>query len=694
MPGIPRPLGAASERISRTAKRRLLVLGFVAFSAPGRAPASSESGQSPASAGPHSFANRFGVQHLAASLQATSPAERLRGIRRLAALDSDTAAERLASFAVERGASLGGRELLALTRALALRSAGAKRELALASLMSQRTAEDAEPEQAALLELVRATAALGLASSGSAGGLEVLARALRAGGPAAAVAAGALEAYPPRELGPLLAAPGEPTIELARLLGKLGDQRAFHALRGWVRGESAEVRAAAAIALTELGAMETVPLARQWLAQDLPVLHDAALQILMLAQAPEAAAELARQLVEQPSDPAARGRMLAYPSAELTAAILAQPAHQRDVEPWNTLLGRIGGPAAVRGLGAAQARPGAAFSATHALSRLPGPEAHAALVEALDHDVALSLTVRAVSVRERLWQERFRALPGHVAALLRSEVPMERAAGAWASALTGNGAALVELESGDEVRILAASNTALLLGDAVYRRAAALLTAAAPGRIRTALTFCLLRASGRNGVPTAVLRSLIEEGGAARPLALRALAAREDSRLRSYVAAFVAHPDPLLRAHAARGLGDSARPSATAPLASRFEFETDEAVRHAIVCALSARRGRAVRRALELAAGLDPSPRVRSAARLALGGARLGDPPFHDDVLWAEVRSAPAVESADGEAGVVLLNVAPGAAFPVFADPGGILVVPGVGAGQLGIRLQIAASSF
>jgi hypothetical protein len=195
-------------------------------------------------------------------------------------------------------------------------------------------------------------------------------------------------------------------------------------------------------------------------------------------------------------------------------------------------------------------------------------------------------------------------------------------------------------------------------------------------------------------VPTAVLRSLVDEGGAARPLALRALAARDDSGLRSYLAAFVDHADPLLRAHVARGLGDSVRPSATGLLASRFEFETDEAVRHAIVCALSGRRGRAVTRALDLAAAWDPSPRVRSAARLALGGARLGDPAVGADVLWAEVRSAQTAEFAGAGAGVALLNVAPGTALPVFADPGGILVVPGVGAGQLGIRLQIAASSF
>jgi hypothetical protein len=671
----------------------LLVLGFIACSAPGRAQSSAESGQSPETGGVRSFAQRFGFQHPMALLHAPSPEDRLRGIQRLAGLERQTEGERLASFAVERGAQLGPRELLALTRALAMSRASAKRELALASLMSQRTADDVLPEHVALLELVRATAALGLASSGRGGALEALGRALRAGGPAAAVAAGALEAYPPARLEPLLAVPGEPTIELARLLGKLGDQRAFHPLRAWVRGESAEVRAAAAISLTQLGAMETVPLARQWLAQDLAVLKDAGLQILMLAQAPEAGAYLARQLEEHAADSVARARTLAYPSAALLAGVLTRTRDDSEPDDWSTLLGRIGGLAAVRELGTAQARPESAFAATHALSRLPGPDAHAALADSLEREVALPLSVRAAAAREQLWQERFEPLAPRVAALLRSEVPGERAAGAWASALTGDKAALIELESGDEVRILSAANAGLLLGDAVYRRAAALLTRAAPGRIRTALSFCLMRASGRQGVPTAVLRSLVDEGGAARPLALRALAARDDSEPSSYATAFLDHADPLLRAHVARGLGDSARPSATGLLARRLELETDEAVRHAIVCALSVRRGRSVTRSLQLAAHLDPSPRVRSAARLALGGARLGDAPAGADVLWAEVRSTQAVGLGD-TGPVVLLDVAPGLALPVFADPAGILVVPGVGAGQRGIRLQIAASSF
>jgi hypothetical protein len=62
---------------------------------------------------------------------------------------------------------------------------------------------------------------------------------------------------------------------------------------------------------------------------------------------------------------------------------------------------------------------------------------------------------------------------------------------------------------------------------------------------------------------------------------------------------------------------------------------------------------------------------------------RLGDPPPGTELLWAELRSGGEVAGAGA-----LLNVAPGLAFPVFGDPSGILVVAGVGAQHLGIRLQ------
>jgi hypothetical protein len=186
-----------------------------------------------------------------------------------------------------------------------------------------------------------------------------------------------------------------------------------------------------------------------------------------------------------------------------------------------------------------------------------------------------------------------------------------------------------------------------------------------------------------------LLEALVVEGGAAAPLALRTLASRDEPRFVAFAEAYSSHPDPILRAHVARGLGESTRASAVGPLARSFEFETDETVRQAIVRALSGRQGRTVQRTLELAARLDPSGSVRAAARLALGGVALGDPPPGNEFLWAELRSEAEPGPTPPQAGEPgLLHVVPGLAVPVFADAAGLLVVAGVSAHPLALRWQ------
>jgi hypothetical protein len=262
---------------------------------------------------------------------------------------------------------------------------------------------------------------------------------------------------------------------------------------------------------------------------------------------------------------------------------------------------------------------------------------------------------------------------------------------------------------------MGAAGNALAFDDGVLLHAADVLESAPAGRVRTALSVVLLRSRGRQAVTSELLRALIAEEGAARPLALRALAARDAAVVRRYLD----HPDSLLRAHVARGLGEGDAPGAVGLLARRYEFEVDPNVRLAIVYGLGARRGRAAERALSLAAQLDADAAVRSAARLALRGTPLGDPPVQTELLWVELRVAAsgvagsvardnvstqdagatpasphAVPASSGresalpaEQAAALLNVAPGLAFPVFVDARGILVVAGVGLTTLGIRL-------
>jgi len=668
-------------------------MGALALAGPAHAEAQEEGEPEAAEAAPRlpSLVHRIGVEPLASLLGAPQLSERLRGIQRLAGLGTPAALQRLLRFAVERKAQLGARECLTLARALGPHAADAEVQVVLAQLMNQRPAASSGHAELELFELGRGTAALALARSRSAAALRVLGGALRTGGPGAVLAEQALQAYPPADLDQLLAVPGEPSVELARLLGVLGDQRAFHPLRAWVRGESAEVRAAAAVALTQLGELETVPLAREWLSSGLPVLRRAAVEILVLAQEPGAARALGAELARERQRGEAVGeRALGFPdSVLLETALLPSLPDDASPEVW-TLLGRIGGVAAASQLEAALRRPETAFAAAHALSRLPGPDGHAAVQRALDAQLAPPLVARVAALRSALWDEHFGALPARLQALGRASSAAERAAGAWGASLASSEGARAELASGDAVRIEAAANNALWFDDDVLEGAAHLLSRAAPGRARSALGLVLLRPSGRRGVTSRVLSELVLEGGVAAPLALRALASRDDARFDAFAEAYLVHPDPILRCHVARGLGESTRASAIGALARSYEFEPDETVRQALVRALSQRRGLTARRALELAAQFDPSPRVRSAARLGLGGVELGDPPRGSEFLWAELRSTEGSASEPSPAGGAsgLLHVAPGLALPIFADPGGILVVAGVSVRPLALRWQ------
>lgn len=666
-----------------------------------------------------SLVGRFGVARLERWLTSDDPTARLRAIERLGELGAAAALARLSRHATERRALAGGRELLALARALGPHAADAKVQLVLAMLLNQSPSRAAGPEEAALSDLWRGAAALALAAEGSEAALLALGRALRSAGTTAALAADALLAHPPQVLVPLLDAPGEPTAALARLLGELGDQRAFHALRGWVRGGSPEVRAAAAVALTRLGHFETVALGASWLRGGSSELRRAGLEILLLAQDARAVAPL-RAWVESPGLGAEeRGLLLRYPSPALAPALVASLERGAAAEGWRwSLLGRVGGPGAAARLVRGLSDEGSAFAAAHALSRLSSGEVQAPLAAALDAAVAPALGLRVAALRAASFAERYSSLGARASALSRSEQPSERAAAAWARALAGGREAIEELESGDPLRVAAAASNALWFDDEVCAAAARAAARAEPGPIRTALVACLRSARARALVTSEWLWSLVAEAGVARPLALRALAERADPGLWAAVSSYLDHADPLLREHVARGLGESRQPSAVGHLGRRFAYETDDGVRRAIVGALGALGGRGARRWLAVAARLDPSPPVRAAARLALSGVSLADPARGHEVLWVELVTtaaapapAPGAPELTGSATVepvaanqtgrgerapaaalpglpALVSVAPGLAIPVFADPAGVLVIPGLPVTHLGIRLQ------
>jgi HEAT repeat protein len=164
-----------------------------------------------------------------------------------------------------------------------------------------------------------------------------------------------------------------------------------------------------------------------------------------------------------------------------------------------------------------------------------------------------------------------------------------------------------------------------------------------------------------------------------------AIARRDDPSLASDVSALLAGPDPLVRAHTARGLGESTAPAASGLLAEAYSFEGDAFVRRAVLGAAGERpRQESTDEALELAAQLDPDPMARELARRALRGGASAAASV-PEVAWMQVVPAErATLPADLEGVVVESD---GLAMPVAFDEEGFALLPGVPPGECRLRL-------
>jgi hypothetical protein len=194
-------------------------------------------------------------------------------------------------------------------------------------------------------------------------------------------------------------------------------------------------------------------------------------------------------------------------------------------------------------------------------------------------------------------------------------------------------------------------------------------------------------------VPTLTLIERAQAGGPDAPLAALALARRADEPLAPKVDALLASQDPVLRAHAALGLGQSREPDAVGRLARAFAWEARAPVRRALVDALAARMGDdgpaalapSGRAMLEVAARLDPDRVTRAAARRTLLGAPLPGDLGTREVAW--LRVVPAEGAALPHGMTAMLVDARGKALPFAFDDDGYALVPGVPPGEARVRL-------
>jgi len=617
-------------------------------------------------------------------LKSDSAEERARGLERLGKVGTAAALELLAKN-LEPGGAKTFEERLTAVRALARQAGSPVARPALARIMASATTGDDDSET-----LIRTTAALALARSGHPDALELLGKALRQEGPVASAAATALAAHPPRNLSPVVGARGALTSSLIDGLEQLRDQRAFATLRSFIKYGAPEHKAQAAIALTRLGDYETVELARAWLARERePVLRLAASQILSLARDPGAASAIAALLAKPETADAGIELALATPDPALVGALstLLERATSGGAPDLIGAIGRAGGPAAAKRLAQELGKPERAPAAAYALALSPGPAALDTLERALTKSTTRRLAARAAVVRAVTLGETASGIEAALDALVVSTNAADRAAGAWGHATLSPRRAIVLLRRADPVVVRAAARAALT--PQVAAAAAERLVGERDPLTRTALAISLASPEGARHVPTRVLSTLVEEGGAAAPVAARALAARDSEALRPQLRELFDSGDPWIRSHIALGLADSSDPSAVGLLAHRFRAEREAGVRHAIVVALSRRVESTRVSTLELAANLDPSTPVRQAARRALSGVRLTSLPKGAGSFWLQLVDS---ESLQGRQHSAVLGTTSGVALPVVADPDGLVCMGGLPAGPVSLRLAAAAN--
>lgn len=628
---------------------------------------------------------RFGIANAQRLLSSNDARERERGLARLGSVGTPRAIELLSKALEPGGAARSGRERLVAVRALARRSDAAAARLALVRAMAGVSHGDERIDPH--LAIARRTAAMALALAGDAESLSLLGQALRQEGPASDAAGQALLAHPPRDLTPVLKARGAPTRALAETLGRLGDQRAFHALRAFVRQGSPEVRAAAAVALTRLGDLETIAVAKRWAKQEQDVtLSIAAAEILTMTRDPLASnatlaligrAETRREGLEL----AARAPSPAL-EAELAAALGNDPDEQSLIA---AALGRSGGPDAAKALSAALERPAVAAGAAYALATCPSGRCRDVLERALVAPKARRLAARAGVVRHAVLDDAPSGLADALELLRASTDPADRWVGAWGlSTLSPDVAAVTSTDP-----VVASAVAQHGWHDALSIAAAKRLARERDPRLAVALASCLSHDAARQHVPTRKLIELLDDGGGAAPLAALALAARDGSDVRPRLDLLAASSDPLLRAHVALGLGHSKDPSALSRLEHVLLDDEDPRVRQAAVTGLSIRPEVVRRRALLQAASLDPDADVQSSARLALAGHRLSPRPEGKGVLWLSLSSSIAGQPKPSHTPVVA--TATGLAVSAVPPPDGLVVLTALPEGPMELRLAPAA---
>ena len=611
-------------------------------------------------AGRRSLVELTGVAYAVELLSEGGIDERLRGVERLGRTGGREALEALGD-ALAGGPILSDpRTRLLAARVLARHALCEEGRSALLSIVGHPTEEDAShalgvlARDVAVFALARAAAGKadrppplpasrddGSGASPEERALTPLVAAVITGSPLGDLAERALVLLPPADLGAFLRGVATATAPEVRLLGQLGDLRALPMLRRSVSREDAAVALEAVLALARLGDHTALSFARKRLAESTlpPLARLPAVEALLTLGAPDAQAALLLLFGNDLTREAALGLAERWPSSAVLPALAAfvdgtatHPQKLRAIE----LAGHIGGDAAVILLGKYLGSGDLAATAMVALATVPGPAAHGLLLRTLDaaKGDARRLVLRAWLVRSTAFGEPPSKVLGEFERAFASVEPADRALGAYALTLLGRIPVTQTLAKAEPVVAMAVLSAAASLGSRAIAELAPLARRALERGPRfamvvrdeserideAALALALLAVPELGS--SAAIAAWAESGGVASPQAAYRLAARDPLPFRGRLDALLAGTSPLVRVHAALGLGESPAADAAVRLAMAYRLETEPEVRRAVVRALSRRRESVRVAVLEQAATLDPDNDVRALAAAALTGTR------------------------------------------------------------------------
>ena len=690
--------------------------GTTALAQPGRRPTAASrpppSNQPPPAADPQSTAlrARFGVEMALRLTRSNDPDDRLRGIARAAAVGTPEAVAVLVQSLEAQGAARGdARALIEVARGLSPFVDQISARNALAAIVNAptpsprgaRSSTDSDDgDSGPRTQLARDTAALALAGASDPRAAEMLVPIARGGGPGQGAASLALAAFPPIQPGTLASTSIAQPATL-RLLAALGDLRTIDAIRASARANEPATRAAALLALGELGDARGADLARAAMGERDPRVRAAGAEALILLETPEKFKAVEALLGDDTT--ALAGARLAEraqsPSIVKALAARAVSSQFESIRSAATAaLGRSVDPEAVRALVELLKYPLLQGDAADALARSPSVAAMPAIAKAAAQlGPARRMGVRAYVVRTLMRGEKNPQTVSIIEQMARSNEVTTRTLGVFALVALGDLDLPTALGDRDpKVRRAAAMGS---LGSMTPDAMRTLLLAYARETdedTRAVLALGLLSGDPDGRVTTTALHDRATSGGPDAALATMALARRTDAAHDAKVNQLLASRDPLLRAHAARGLGMSAVENAAGRLSAAYAYEPSAQVRRAIVVALAAQPGDdkstgmsspSRRATLDVASRLDPDAQIRFIAGRAVSGqATPLSPSANVEVAWLRLATTEGESPPTGMLGALIR--ADGVAVPVAFDDDGYALVPGTPAGDA--RLVLA----